>query len=198
MQSLPHVYALQQPQLHKDSSVLDLSHPLLFQTFKPVVTTGDGNCLYHALSLTLTGSESCTPLMRLLTAHALVKHKEIMLSAFACAYPSSSFEDHKLKFETALFKAVRVSDWGTDYHIFALSMLLNRPIFQYSMTLIILRFQTLSHLNSLYSTLPHANLVPHATCCTVLVSTKQCWLLVMSVTFHSCPLLFLICKITTG
>ena len=144
LNSLPHLYGSQQPQLHKDSSVLDLSHPLLFQTFKPVVTTGDGNCLYHALSLTLTGSESCTPLMRLLTAHALVKHKEIMLSAFARAYPSSSLEDHKLKFENALFKAVRVSDWGTDYHIFALSMLLNRP------------------------------------------------------TFHSCPLLFLICKITTG
>ena len=49
-----------------DESVLRLCHPHFFQTFKPVQTTGDGSCLYHALSLTLTGTEMCTDLLRLL------------------------------------------------------------------------------------------------------------------------------------
>lgn len=131
--------------------------------------------------------------MRLLTAHALVKHKEVMLSAFAHAFPSSSLEDHKLKFETALIKAVRVSDWGTDYHIFALSMLLHRPIFQYSMdpnhtkipdTLTVEQFVQCFASRKLGTT-------RHLLYCTSVHKT-------VLATFHCCPLLSLICKITTG
>ena len=132
LNSLPHVYASQQPHLQQDSSVLTLSHPVLFQTFKPVVTTGDGSCLYHALSLALTGTESCTLLMRLLTAHALVKHKDVVMTAFRKAYQFSSEGECELKFNTAVIQAVTVPNWGTDCHLFALSVLLGRPIFQYT------------------------------------------------------------------
>ena len=64
--------------LNKYCSVLGLSHPALFQIFKPVVTTGDGSCLFHALPLTLTGTETCSDLLRLLVVHALVKHTIFM------------------------------------------------------------------------------------------------------------------------
>ena len=40
-------------------------HPLL-QILKPVQTTRDGNCMYNALLLTLTGTEHFTHLIRLL------------------------------------------------------------------------------------------------------------------------------------
>ena len=79
LNALPPVYASEHGHLALDESVLRLCtcHPLFFQTFKPVQTTGDGSCLYHALSLTLTRTEMhmCTDLLRLLAIHALVKFK---------------------------------------------------------------------------------------------------------------------------
>ena len=54
LNALPPVYASEHGHLALDESVLRLCHPIFFQTFKPVQTTGDGSCLYHALSLTLT------------------------------------------------------------------------------------------------------------------------------------------------
>ena len=76
LNAFPHVYASEHAQLSKECSVLGLSHPALFQVFKPVATTGDGSCLFHALSLTLTGTETCSDLLRLLVVHALVKYKK--------------------------------------------------------------------------------------------------------------------------
>ena len=46
----------------QDTCASSRCHPLLLETFKPVQTTGDGNCLYNALSLTLTGTEQFTHL----------------------------------------------------------------------------------------------------------------------------------------
>ena len=88
--------------------------------------------MYHALSLTLTGTQTITDLMRLLTAHALVKHKQTMLSAFLDAFGSQSvrYDAHK-EFNDTLKQADSIDQWGTDYHLFALSMLLDRPIFHY-------------------------------------------------------------------
>ena len=111
--------------------MLGLSHPALFQVFKPVVTTGDGSCLFNALSLTLTGTETCSDLLRLLVVHALVKHKDTMLSALLDAYPTRTPAQINGGFNSAVRTAVNYR-WGTDYHIFALSLLLDRPIFQYN------------------------------------------------------------------
>ena len=68
LKKLVKAYVSGHPHLEQDNSVLTQAHPLLFETFKPVRNTGDRSCLYHALSLTLTGTETCTDLIRLLTA----------------------------------------------------------------------------------------------------------------------------------
>ena len=90
LNALPPVYASEHGHLALDESVLRpcICHPLFFQTFKPVQTTGDGSCLYHALSLTLTGTEMhmYTDLLRLLAIHALVKFKATMTSTFRDAF----------------------------------------------------------------------------------------------------------------
>ncbi len=132
LNSLPYVYASEYPHLQQCNPVLGLCHPLLFQTFKPVITTGDGSCLYHALSLTLTGTETCTDLLRLLTVHALVKHRQTVMSAFHDAYRQSSGRDLQELFNTAITTAVNVNLWGTDHQLFALCLLLDRPIFHYN------------------------------------------------------------------
>ena len=47
--SIPYADAF--PNIAQDTSAYDRCHPLLLQILKPVQTTGDGNCMYNALSL---------------------------------------------------------------------------------------------------------------------------------------------------
>ena len=88
--------------------------------------------MYNALSLTLTGTEQFSHLIRLLCAYALVKYKDTMMSAFADAFPSNRQASHELMYDRALAEALQVGVWGTDSQLFPLSLLLNRPIFQYN------------------------------------------------------------------
>lgn len=126
------MYASEHTQLQQDSSVPSLCHPLLLHTFKPVHTTGDGSCLFHALSLTLTGTETCTDLLRLLTVYAVAKYKATLMSAFHDAFPEATERDYQIKFNSAVIEAVNVNVWGTDYHLFVLCLLMDRPIFHYN------------------------------------------------------------------
>ena len=88
--------------------------------------------MYNALSLTLTGTEHFTHLIRLLCAYALVKYKHVMISALADAFPSNPQAAHQQMYERALREALHVGVWGTDYQLFPLSLLMNRPIFQFN------------------------------------------------------------------
>lgn len=66
LNSLPIPYADSFPNLVHETSAYNRCHPLLLRMLKPVRTTGDGNCMYNALSLTLTGSEffyTCDPII---------------------------------------------------------------------------------------------------------------------------------------
>ena len=58
-----------------DTTVLNHIHPTMHQLLAPIQTTGQGNCLYNALSTTLCGSEKLSTPLRLLTAYALFKHQ---------------------------------------------------------------------------------------------------------------------------
>ena len=82
--------------------------------------------------LALTGSENIAYLLKIIVAHALLKFRTTMISAFQDAFPSGSNEQHSATFNTCLAKALKVGAWGTDRHLFALSLLLDRPIFQYN------------------------------------------------------------------
>ena len=120
------------PSIQQDTCASNRCHPLLLQILKPIRTTGDGNCMYHALSLTLTGTEQFSHLIRLLCAYALVKYKDTMISAFADAFPSNSQASHEQMYHRALLEALQVGVWGTDSQLFPLSLLMNRPIFHYN------------------------------------------------------------------
>lgn len=73
LNSFPLPYADAFPDIIRDTCAFNRCHPLL-QILKPIRTTGDGNCMYNALSLTLTGAEHFTHLIRL-CAYAMVKYK---------------------------------------------------------------------------------------------------------------------------
>ena len=54
--AMPTQFAESHQHLPVDTTAAWQCHPLLLLTFKPVLTRGDGNCAYNALSLTLISS----------------------------------------------------------------------------------------------------------------------------------------------
>ena len=129
LNSLPVPYANAFPDIIQDTCASSRCHPLLLHTLKPVQTT---DCMYNALSLTLTGTEYFRHLIRLLCAYALVKYKETMISAFSDAFPSNTQMSHEQMYERALADALQVNLWGSDYQLFPFSLLINRPMFHYN------------------------------------------------------------------
>ena len=132
LNSLPVPYANTLPNLHVDRYVQRESHPVFLQSFKPIATTGDGNCMYHALSLAICGTEDLSVVIRLLTTYALIKYKPAMMDVLANIYFTGDNHQHIQMFTNTVHKAVHLGVWGTDLHLFPLSLLLNRPIFTYT------------------------------------------------------------------
>ena len=122
-------YAALEPDLCQDITASNQCHPALLQVLKPVVTSGDGNCLFNALSLTLGGTEDLSAVLRLLCVYGLLKYKVTMVRAIARAWGSSRAND---MYSRDLFIAVRSGEWGTDDHLFVMSLLLNRPVFLFN------------------------------------------------------------------
>ena len=59
-------YAALEPDLCQDITASNQCHPALLQVLKPIVTSGDGNCMFNALSLTIAGTEHLSAVLRLL------------------------------------------------------------------------------------------------------------------------------------
>ena len=53
------------------------------------------------------------------------------MGAYRDAYPGRTEQQHLAHFNAGMREAVIVGRWGTDEHLFALALLLDRPIFQY-------------------------------------------------------------------
>ena len=122
-------HAALEPNLCQDITASNQYHPALLQVLKPIVTSGDGNCMFNALSLTIAGSEHLSAILRLLCVYGLVKYKDTMFRAIARAWGSSRAND--LYFRN-LHIFLRNGAWGTDDHLFVMSLVLNRPIFLFN------------------------------------------------------------------
>ena len=122
-------YAALEPDLCRDITASNQCHPALLQVLKPIVTSGDGNCMFNAISLTIAGSEHLSAVLRLLCVYGLVKHKDTMLRAITRAWGSSQAND---MYSRDLHIAVTNGAWGTDDHLFVMSLVLNRPIFLFN------------------------------------------------------------------
>ena len=132
LNALPTPFAESHPQLSQDTRASQQCHPLLLHTFRPIVTTGDGNYAFNALSLTLTGSQQLSSLIHLLSLHALIKYRSSIIDALVDAYPDNSTHQSNRLYCDSLHTAVNPYAWGTDVRLFALSLFFHRPIFQYN------------------------------------------------------------------
>ena len=129
LNSLPIPYANTLPDPSVDMYVQQECHPLFLLTFKPIATTGDGNCMYSALSVAFCGTERLSVVIRLITVYALIKYRTAMIDALSHIHFSGNNEQHVQMLTDTMHKAIHPCVWGTNLYLFSLSLLLNRPIF---------------------------------------------------------------------
>ncbi len=87
--------------------------------FEAVKTTGDGSCLYNAVSISLFGNEKFSQKLRVASIYTILKHQEyfteILQKTGGCTLP-------------ALVEQIASFQWGDDVVAIALSMIIKRPI----------------------------------------------------------------------
>ena len=134
-----------------------LSRALLPSDFKqwlPIETSGDGSCLYNAVSLSLVGDESLSALLRMLTVSELfanaefyANHPQIKEFASASGYTNSAIISIFLSEQKSLatyngdcskvVQAIQVlaqetaepSVYSRQFHILSLASVVGKPIF---------------------------------------------------------------------
>ena len=113
--------------LSRASTVESYIHPAML--VRAISTTGNGDCLYNAISILLSGSECYLQAVRFLTVFSLVKHKQLFNAYIRQNLVHVVDLDIPQEYDTILQKALA---WAEDYHIQALSLILNMPIFSYN------------------------------------------------------------------
>ena len=106
-------------------------HPAVLEHYCPVTTTGDGNCLWNAVSLCLFNSEVHRLTLRLLTVDCMWNKQNFFLYLIGM---DTIMEEGTLlqRFHKHLRIARNDKEWGNEFHILALSIVLQRDIYVYS------------------------------------------------------------------
>lgn len=109
---------------HTDYSVKETFNPNFWLDREPVVTTADGNCQYHAVSISLTGTEVFTPHLRLATAVAVIDNCQWFDSMLRLIDKGTVFD---------LVRTIaRNYSWGDETTLKATSVAIGRRIFLYT------------------------------------------------------------------
>lgn len=107
-----------------DYSIKQSFNPNFWLDREPVVTTADGNCQYHAVSMSLTGSELYTPEVRLAAAVAVLDNREYFESILRLTDKGSVYE--------MMRTILRSYSWGDETTLKAIAIAINKRIFLYT------------------------------------------------------------------
>lgn len=107
-----------------DYSVKESFNPNFWIDREPIVTTADGNCQYHAVSISLTGSEAYTPEVRLATAVAVIDNREWFDSVLKLIDRGTVLD--------LVHTIARNYSWGDETTLKAIAVAINRRIFLYT------------------------------------------------------------------
>ena len=103
----------------------------MLEALTPVRTTGNGDCLLNGISNNLCGSERYTYSLRsLLTAYGLIKFSERMVAQLCVQYLGDTAGADR-RWSDLLKIAITPTAWGTDFHVYVISVVLNIPIFMF-------------------------------------------------------------------
>ncbi|CAF0948349.1 unnamed protein product [Brachionus calyciflorus] len=119
-----------------DKSVQSKLHQKFLKESTPVKTPGDGNCLYHMVSLCLFGDKIFSDLLRFIAFFFLIKNKDyykriIRSTVIQGRSNHSNLNNEELiehNFRKLLFDARKNGTWCNEYHLSALSSALNFKI----------------------------------------------------------------------
>ena len=127
LDALRHLQSVEQLHVYGDERTDDRFDALIEMhdiagLYFAVHTTGDGNCLYNAVSRLLFGTERLCPLVRLSSLFVLVEHEAFFRDVMKRWYYDSSFEN--LVEETSgSYK------WGNMLNIASLAIAINRGVY---------------------------------------------------------------------
>jgi hypothetical protein len=107
-----------------DNSVKESFNPNFWLDREPIVTTADGNCQYHAVSISLTGSEMYTPEVRLATAVAVVDNRDYFDSILKLIDRGTVLD--------LVHEIARCYSWGDETTLKAVAVAIKRRIFLYT------------------------------------------------------------------
>lgn len=107
-----------------DYSVKESFNPNFWLDREPIVTTADGNCQYHAISLSLTGTEAYTSEVRLATAVAVLDNRE-WFDAMLKVMDKGNVLD-------LVHTIARSYSWGDETTLKAIAVAIKRRIFLYT------------------------------------------------------------------
>ena len=124
--SLPVPYSTQRS-VTVDTYTASRLHPALLEALTPVRTTGNGDCLWNGISNCLCGSERYTYSLRLLTAYGLIKFKERKVAQLCVQYLGDTAGADR-RWSDLLRIAITPTAWGTDFHVYVISVVSNIPI----------------------------------------------------------------------
>lgn len=108
------------------------------EELQPCRTSMDGNCLWNMISICLSGNETFMYILRALTVYTIVKLKKFFVDKiiweYTCDVYSFMVEEDEInkRYDELIFSARVASEFGCQFHLLALSTLLDRHIFIYT------------------------------------------------------------------
>ena len=93
--------------------------------YHPILTSKDGNCLYHSISILISGDEKRSYDIKFAMIFVMIKFSKffkLVLNKYG----------YDLSFETIIEKSSNLSEWGDELNILGLSLLFCRPIYSYT------------------------------------------------------------------
>ncbi len=107
--------------------------------YQPKKTPGDGNCLWHMISISLTGNTSLTYILRVLTTFTIILIKDDLMDKLKYEFVSSRSKFTKKELQiyqtneyTSILSDARLNkSYGNQFHIISISTFLQRNIYIY-------------------------------------------------------------------
>jgi hypothetical protein len=104
----------------------------------PILTTNDGDCLYHAVSISLFGDQSHTFCIKLCAAFIVNEYKDFFMNVLTTNCDAFTSLPNKIE------NMIRIGYSGDIISIIALNILTTRPIFSYGINEINSRYTNVS------------------------------------------------------
>jgi hypothetical protein len=107
-------------------------HPSFLDNYLLFSTPRDGKCLWHSISICLTGGIQLTTFLRFATLFTMLFFKENFIDLIKKKDFPNDYNSAYKKYCNLLYIARKNKEWGNSYHLLAISTFLNCNIYCYS------------------------------------------------------------------